>query len=389
MAYTHFRMLAYEVPTVLLNPETHEYVSAWTPGEARRTVPLVPVPLPLPAMPKPAIGAPLPDARKGLPEDAYIRMLRLASVVEQTRHRLALRPPPGVLNVFVVPEFYFRPPALGRELYHGDTYPLQSSNTIFTALHSMFKGEAFRDWLFVLGTVLWNNDYADRASAPGAGTPRKEVHYSNTAVVVTGGPQGEQFLVEKKVPSHIDGIPEIEYLPGVPESAGPTNDPGLKPVFEQWHVRKGHVIDANGVSVGVEVCLDHHKQVLRHVVEDWKRFEFPPKLRGVQLQILTAGGMVAQADAVAARTGGYVLRNDGAGSGGHASELWRIEGWRDGRRGPTVGGAVDHVTRIKPEEFVPIIKRLTKSDWRHVPQGLMALVDEQRVAIYPVEALPA
>lgn len=388
MAYTHFRLLAYEVPTVLVNPQPPGYVSAWDPGNLSRKVTRIPVPEPLSHVAEPReVGAALPDARKGLPEDAYIRMLRLASVVESTRMRIASKPK-GPLNVFVVPEFYFRPPTSGRLLYQGDTYPLASSNTIFNALHGMFRDAGFTDWLFVLGTVLWNNDFADRVPAPGAGTPREQVHYSNSAVVVTGGPKGQLFLVEKKIPSRIDGIPKIEYQPGVPVAAGPTNDPGLRPVFQQWKVRKEHVIDANGVTIGVEVCLDHDERVLRDVVEAWGTNEGPPAFPGVQLQILTAGGMTANRASFAMRKGGYLLRNDGAGSGGRASELFHVPEWGYGRPGPAPGVSVVRADRIDPDEFVGLVKT-PRSDVRQIPDGLVAPVAEQRVAVYPVRPLPA
>ncbi|MFE0460211.1 hypothetical protein ACFW1A_13290 [Kitasatospora sp. NPDC058965] len=393
--YTHFRMLAYEVPTLAWNPDWNCLVSAWDPGVRSPKVPGIPVPEPAPVPPKETPGGYLSDSEVGLPEDAYIRLLRLANVVELTRQHLVGKPA-GVLNVFVVPEFYFRPPQKGRTLYRSDTYPFNSVNPIYQALGSMFSGPAFTDWLFVCGTVLYNNDLASHAPLPGTdGTPLAQVSFFNNAVVAVGGVRDTPFLVEKRVPSHIDGVPEVVYEGGKALPAGPGNNPALKPFYDDWKTRKNHIIRTHGVTVGVEVCLDHAitHAVLREIVHDWAREELVPQAHGgVQLHVLTAGGMHIVPESIAARTNGYILRNDGGDDRpDKASELRRITRWLDlfghEETGPTPGGHVAAGDDIDATEFIPITQAGRPTIWRPVPHPLQAFVSDQRVAVYPDKPL--
>jgi hypothetical protein len=273
MPYTHFRMIAYEVPTVTANTLDHKDLkSGWSPGAECKKVARIPVP-------------------DDLPDDARIRLRRLACVVDAAwnRHALLFNDNRNTLKIFIVPEFYFRP---DKAAIASNSYADNVANRIFQTLNSMFSHTDFNDWLFVCGTVIWDtsND-----------TFAKTKLYFNTAVVVEGGKTNSIHIVEKKLPSRIDGVPPTFYGPGV--------EPDVKLIFNSWSANRYRVFNVSGLSFGIEVCLDHGIKVLKNVLNKWERNEGLPQT--IKFHLLTAGGMPIDPDAVAAKKGGYILRNDG------------------------------------------------------------------------------
>lgn len=288
MPYTSFRLIGYQIPTAVTTaPNT--VVSGWDAGVEPPAVADIPVPAGL------------------TPDDARIRLKRLAAAVD-TAYTQLQSPTRGdmatTLKIFLVPEFYLRPPDSLGDDYAGSTYPVSAGATILDALDGMFVDAKFRHWLFVCGTLLWNT----------AADTKRPTLYFNTAVIVRGGIVNGLNVVEKRVPSSIDGIPVVAFPNGA-NFGGPGWDGQVGPFLASWPVRRRHVLDVGGIAVGIEVCLDHFPadtcKVLKHVVADWAANPPAPPLPGVQLHILTAGGMPIQAGSVAAKVGGYILRNDG------------------------------------------------------------------------------
>lgn len=331
MAYTHFRYIAYEVPTA--SSEQHPpgaTASAFDAGTECEQVKRIPI----------------NDPDSKLHPDAKKRLRRLALVVEKAaRHleslRRAGRDNDSTLKVFVTPEFYFRPPAALGADFHSDTYSETQMKLIFGQLDSMFKDPAFKHWLIIGGTVMWNLAKGRSHPITGIGTA-KERTFFNTAVVMLGGRnQGLRFF-EKRVASDLDGIPTI-YAPGSELS-------GFRLVFEQWSELKKRIVEMDGTGVGIEVCLDHldadlplptlplpvrpvpikydpikdsrtdtdTARTLKKIRNRWAQYENPrtyPKdffsESRVSLHVLTACGMDIEEGSVAADVGGYILRNDG------------------------------------------------------------------------------
>lgn len=310
MPYLRFRPIAYEVPTVT-HQEGHldlPPISGWTPG------PLVP------AIPR----LPIPALREDVQGDAQNRLRRLAAVVDAAQARVAEIGDDGdTLKVFLVPEFYFRPPAtLGADYVHG-SYPVPLAMDVLNALRVMFAHPDFSDWLFFCGTVMHNTG-ADLMAPP---------LIFNTAVSVRGGPDGPMQLVEKQLASDIDGVPGA-MMPGY--------DPSVHEVLQSWPERRQHIRVEAGIPFGTEICLDHRNsdacRVLKGVRRDWPLHVATPQ--AVRIHVLTAGGMGIQPHSVAADPGGWILRCDGmADSVRPRSEVRRIE-----RYTRTVGG----VTEILP-----------------------------------------
>lgn len=287
--YTHFRMIAYEVSTAAHGgPHGLGVVSGWSAGQQL-----------------PQAIAQLPVIGPNLPLDARIRLHRFAGVVDLAWNSLQMQPNNGqTLTVFIAPEFYFRPPNIGAGYDH-NTYPATVAMQVINALDNMFAHANFQDWLIVCGTVMWNSgeQIGER--------PR----YYNTAVYVHGGRNQGARLIEKKLASSIDGVPQAMAMGA---------DPAGALVMQSWEIRRRHAFDHDGVRFGLEVCLDHLDsdafRVLKHVLADWPDSARP----AVKLHILTAGGMDIKSASVAADPGGYILRNDGLNNAGPRSELRRV-----------------------------------------------------------------
>jgi hypothetical protein len=288
MPYTHFRYIAYEVPTATFQPGGN-VESGFDAGEEYQAIGRLPVP-------------------DGVPNDARIRLKRLAGVVNFAANRIqAFGDNANTLKIFMAPEFFFRPPAtLGANYLH-HTYPNNDQAKILAALNGMFVHADFQDWLFVPGTIMWNTSL----------DTRRATLFFNTVIHIRGGLQNALNVIEKKQPSGIDGVPV---------TGAPILDAGYKIVHQRWQTRKRHVFAVNGTELGLEICLDHldsgNCRVLKTVLSDWEKYQ--GNNQEISLHLLSAGGMSIQVKSVAARINGYILRNDGLANPGARSELRKV-----------------------------------------------------------------
>jgi hypothetical protein len=372
MPYTHFRLIGYEVHSAASSPP-NPVLSGWSPGTECPAIARVPVPA-------------------TLPDDARIRLKRLASVVDLAKTQITAggrADNANTLKVFLAPEFYFRPPATTGADYTGNTYPVQVSTQMFDALNQMFVAADFADWLFVCGTLMWNT----RAD------PRREPLYFNTAIIVRGGQADTLQVVEKRIPSNIDGLPQ----PMAPAKfggplAGPGYDPTVKLFFEKWSQRKRRIFRVDGVTCGVEVCLDHldspNCRVLRRVIVDWDATD-PLPLPDVQLHLLPAGGMTIKPSSVAAKVNGYILRNDGLNKAAAraASEMRQVQAWDAPDplgvailpSGPSDPRATVTLAAGVAPTMVPIPAGAQRVP---APPPPYPAIPQQQLAFYPVTAVP-
>jgi hypothetical protein len=357
MPYTHFRYIAYEVPTATIDTVAANSAveSGFVPGNACPAVARLPVP-------------------GGLPADANVRLRRLAAVIDRaaTRLQAAGGDNDTTLKIFMAPEFYFRPPAGTGANYRSDTYPQADMFKIWDAFDTMFQHADFTHWLFVPGTVMWNNGDDEMFKA--------KPNYFNSLLHIRGGDrQHPTQRVEKQLPSGIDGIP-CPYAPG--------RDPKVKPIYEDWRNRRARVFSVDSTYLGLEVCLDHatsaNCRVLKTVLSQWNKNEGAD--RDVSLHLLTAGGMPIEGDSVAARVGGYVLRNDGYANAPR-SELRKVEGYKskivnvspsDLRGTAELGAAIGGAD----------VSAIPAGDERVPMKGGNYFEFAQRILIYPAQALP-
>jgi hypothetical protein len=290
MPYTHFRYIAYEVPTATFPADgSGGVVCDYAPGAECAAIARVPVP-------------------PGLVDDARIRVKRFAAVADQAATELQNLggDNANTLKILMAPEFYFRPVNAG---FVSGTYPHSDLKAIVEALAEMFLDAAFADWLIVPGTILWNTKADEEKSAP---------LYFNTLVHVRGGAENTLHVIEKNHPSGIDGMPQV----GIP-----ARDANYRIFHQRWRNRKAHVHSIEGTPLGFEICLDHAKgaacRILRKVLTDWPNNE-NGAAQPASLHLLSAGGMGIQAESVSARPNGFILRNDGLANPGARSELQKV-----------------------------------------------------------------
>jgi hypothetical protein len=322
MAYTHFRFIAYEVVTathgrIIPPAKKRPVVSGFPAGPEPRGVTRIPVAMPNIAVPQSDDEI---QENRGI-IDARTRLKRLAVAVNGSAELLEGLPDsagiaapkvmdgPTILKVFVVPEFYFRPPATLGSRFAFNTYPDKLAMRIFKQLQEMFRNRTLEHWLIIAGTVLWNQNLGEK-------TP---TIYLNTAVWIKGGPVGvkdedKSGVIEKKLASGIDGVP-MAFAPG-------ENDQ-TRPIFESWDEQRRHIFAVTGTEIGLEVCLDHDDDDLLRTLKTVRIRAANEYLRFPQigLHVLTAGGMTINEGSVAADVGGYILRNDGLAPSGPKSDL--------------------------------------------------------------------
>jgi len=115
-----------------------------------------------------------------------------------------LNPAVRVLTVLVAPEFYFRPPAIDND-YRQHTYPTTAAAPLWQGLDQVFTAQRFSSMIIACGTVMWNTVQD---------VTRPDPLYFNAMPLVRGGPAGpgpddRLHVVEKRVPSGIDGVPVV------------------------------------------------------------------------------------------------------------------------------------------------------------------------------------
>jgi len=211
----------------------------------------------------------------------------------------------NVLKIFMAPEFYFRG-ARG-------AYPLDLLNSggaddrgLVGALTDLIKGSEWADWLVVFGTIIGRSS---------GGRGRNEVY--NVALVQQGSFTKDTRLdkcvvIMKEFMSDIDfldiapgglTLEQVSHLPamGPGTYALEQNNPGQGGT---GGYNGGSIFMLNGITFGLEVCLDH---LARRLLRAWP-------LAGdlfVQVQLIPSGGMSIETGAVATQTGGLVFNVDG------------------------------------------------------------------------------
>lgn len=287
MAYTHFRYIGYQVPTVGLTA-TNDAIYGIPPGN--------------PPNPQPNL---LGDVGN-LGNDAKIRVERFIQVMFEAKRQLDNLGGDNAqtLKIFMAPEFYFRP-------NNNDVaYSTQQYRAIKDVLRKTIQ-ESFSNWLVIPGTIMWkwNQDTPKR--------PNLLLNnvYFNTSLYIYKQllKQSSSKVIEKAFASDINGIPTGQH--------GNLNNWGISTdqCWDKYHTlpkRKKHEFSIGGIRCGLEICLEHILpspantgtqgllKSIPEITDDLLHFE-------LNLHLLTAGGMPIDNLSVAAKKRGYILRNDG------------------------------------------------------------------------------
>lgn len=257
-----------------------------------------------PGAAQPQAGAPLivlADA------DLQSRAQRLVNVLFWTARTYANAPgmnDASTLKVFMAPEFYFRCAAADevrdsqfRRNTSFGSYPEASRFELAEAIYGAVQASPlFKDWLIVAGTIC--------SVLPNDGG---RMNLLNTALMLRGqraaGDASVPYvLMEKHYISNIDGPPEDSHA-----NLDPTT-------VYSFNLNPDQVLDNlirwDGMTVGLEVCLDHSEQVLVNAMNILTQ-SVGPEVQPPDLQLVTSCGMDVVAQAVAVKDGGLVMLTDG------------------------------------------------------------------------------
>ncbi|MCR6490794.1 hypothetical protein M8542_49200 [Amycolatopsis sp. OK19-0408] len=355
MPYTHFRYIAYEVPTATtdLNLANGPTLAGLPPGKLCDPVPDIPV------------KAPLDQSA-----DWFIRLRRLATMVHMAERNVQeLGDDSTTLKVFVAPEFYLRP--ADATAHH--TYDVEQYQEVWGALEQMFRAVRLTNWLIAPGSVLWHSDTMDVT---------QRTFYNTVWFTFGGARKGESRRVEKRLASHIDGVPQ-QFAVG--------SNPRLQGAYEDREFARERLLEIGGQAIaGFEICLDHGDQVLKKTVAELQNDPQDPwKNGGPALHVLTAGGMPLDEEAIVARPGGYLLRNDGYANDPY-SELRRVTGYALQSGAPANAWTDKAIATLAPDPGVAkevVLKGESLLVPRMPGQGNYYM-SPQRLRIYPKLAMP-
>lgn len=213
---------------------------------------------------------------------------------------------PACLKLYMMPEFFFRGV--------NGAYTVDRTSNVILELQNLVRKEEFEDWIFVFGTIL----------SQSVDTEINRYQAYNHCLVQKGGAApatDEGRLVIKEFKSTIDFItwqrlsarngpfPLSDEWTGHLARLAPSipNMPS-----SEWQLRHddGHCIfTLDGLTIGVEICLDHLMQRIGNSME-------PPSL---DIQLVTSCGMQLMDPALNLRDGGLAFCTDGAALDGNAN----------------------------------------------------------------------
>ncbi|PRP90773.1 hypothetical protein ENSA5_62070 [Enhygromyxa salina] len=302
--------------------------------------------------------------------DVQARCELMLRAMQTARDNLLPSSPPEApgttLKVLLAPEFFFR----GSQ----GAYPMEDVQLAIEILQRTVSDDQWSDWVFGFGSILG-------VSAPAVGSPPtidpnavKEVY--NFTLIQKGGVASQGHtgarVVMKELKSGIDFIAQNANPGGLLIGDVEHTVAGAKgPGNEQQRVNYdgAGIFDLDGITWGVEICLDHLGSV--------KRLQKSPQLPGenqVQIQLVPSGGMSIQDASIIAAPGGYVFNCDGMNGG--RSRLDQVG------TPPTIPPLSTH-----PVDNAPITLNEV-SPVQDVAVTQLFKGNAGRIVTYPVKALP-
>lgn len=300
--YSHVRYIGYDISTVATRFKVKK-------PQSKSDVETI-YAVPAGTIKKPPRLYGLKDENAKISADAKVRIQRLVGVMLKAAEYISATDSSKTLKVFIAPEFYFRPP--NSEV----AYTMDEYRRIKSVLRSTIDNyKAFVNWLIVPGTIMWIMDKGDASKSKRAIDPKStKVIYFNTSLYIKrySNPfkSPESKVIEKYEASQIDGLPLDQSAPKeYPKYQSPAK------------VRK-HLFTLNGVKFGLEICLEHgygapdpskkdpgySVRILKKYIAGNPESDYAD---GVDLHLLTAGGMPLNPESVVSKTNGYIFRADG------------------------------------------------------------------------------
>lgn len=251
----------------------------------------------------------------------------------------------SILKIFHAPEFFFRGPDGGYDLNDPAVYE------IVLALTGYVAQQRFKDWLFILGTIVTFEQIPD--------SPNYE--YQNFALVLRGydplksNGKAKRFVVPKRYIGPVDFLSRTDAAK-VPTTAKSASYPAavLKSVKSSFrNIYKFVIVENNWVVIddllfSFEICLDHSDQQAlfssTSLFAARGKYKIPIACGGAlthgdlpsnlaQISIITSAGISIQTGSLVPTTRGSVFLQDGIQP--NAPQLWRC--WIEKKQDGTLG----------------------------------------------------
>ncbi|HHJ14834.1 MAG TPA: hypothetical protein ENJ79_10790 [Gammaproteobacteria bacterium] len=293
-------------------------------------------------------------------EDIEARCQLLERAINTAADALTDSSPPGdaPLNVFMVPEFFFRG-ATG-------AYKMKEADYAISRLQEI--AARWEGWVFVFGSIL------AVASRDGSTAEAYNFVLVQEGGAAASGDAGAR-VVMKELMSTIDFISEnanpggiliggVEYMDAA--SSGPGRE------RQQLNYDGTGIFQLSDMTWAIEVCLDHGQG----------RLQRSPQLPGedqVQLQLIPSCGMQVHADAVITTDDGLVFHCDG---GGFGNGVYRVSN----------AGSPPHrqLTEVSYESSTDVEDSAVEvgAPPRAVPIGDLYAHGAGKVVVYPAQPCP-
>lgn len=231
-------------------------------------------------------------------------------------------PSNDTLKVFMLPEFFFR----------GNTgaYGMDEVQTVVSSLQTLVKDATlWSNWLFVFGTIVGKSFETKKASFLSSLfgpkyviDPSKPIEIYNYSLIQKGGFGNAEgagpnaaHAVLKELESGIDFVKTGELVGGGialerTHHLAPSNKtPGETQKLSYDGLS---VFQRDGLTFGLEVCLDHLEHRLKNTVN----------LPTIDIQLVPSCGAHIDGAGVVAKKDGYVFNSDGLN--GVVSDAWKV-----------------------------------------------------------------
>jgi len=250
---------------------------------------------------------------KNSAEDIAERVKLVTQVIDQAKAAIGhSQTESDTLKIFMMPEFFFRGPT--------GAYDMDDVATLVAALQAAVKDASWKDWLFVFGSIVGKSfttkeqSFFLRLFGPRfVVDTSKPVEIYNYCLIQKGGFGNDSGAgpasaraVMKQLKSGMDFIPkaklsgsEIPFERAQPLE--PTREFGTTSDIQITNYDGSSIFQIDGLTYGLEVCLDHFKQRLKNVA----------KLPPIDIQLVPSCGASIQNNAIVAKKDGFVFNCDG------------------------------------------------------------------------------
>ena len=350
--------------------------------------------------------------KEDIPEDIRGRVALLREVLERVAADPNVDQSPATMKIFMAPEFLFRGPKGAYALKHvlgtesryaeagestiGSGQPV-SADSLQAQLAQLTLEPKWRDWVCVFGTVVGYKAAGGAPAATAAETAAagkstadvvREEKYElyNVSLVQCGGcasleeAERRARCVIKSSRSGIDFLNSAQFgglaNGDVTTMLNPVDDESRTLAVagdaDTLEIDDDGLFTMNGVSFGLEICLDHAKhRLVRACARSGAK---------VQVQLVPSGGMEIHADSICVEPGGLVFHCDGLKKGPKGT----VRGFGAFSTAIQVSGDAKTSNALKP-----LAKYDPHADWKKALDGLFLTdVDAPSATLYPPVALP-